>query len=140
MFVVKRDGRSEEVKFDKITARIGKLAYGLNSEFCDPTQVAQKVTAGVYKGVKTSELDELASETAASMATQHPDYSTLAARIAVSNLHKNTEKVFTNVVEKMHKHVNPKNNPCSAHRRRRLRHHHGKRREAQQRDHLRQGL
>ena len=114
MFVVKRDGRSEEVKFDKITARIGKLAYGLNSEFCDPTQVAQKVTAGVYKGVKTSELDELASETAASMATQHPDYSTLAARIAVSNLHKNTEKVFTNVVEKMHKHVNPKNNQPAA--------------------------
>ena len=114
MYVVKRDGRSEEVKFDKITARIGKLAYGLNSEFCDPTLVAQKVTAGVYKGVKTSELDELASETAASMATQHPDYSTLAARIAVSNLHKNTEKVFTNVVEKMHKHVNPKNNQPAA--------------------------
>ena len=72
--------------------------------------VAQKVTAGVYKGVKTTELDELASETAASMATAHPDYSTLAARIAVSNLHKNTEKLFSAVVEKMHKHINPRNN------------------------------
>ena len=108
MYVVKRSGKEEPVHFDKITARIMKLAYGLNREFCDPVLVAQKVTAGVYKGVKTSELDELASETAASMATQHPDYSTLAARIAVSNLHKNTKKVFTEVVEIMHKHVNPK--------------------------------
>ena len=81
MYVVKRDGRSEPVHFDKITARISKLAYGLNAEFCDPILVAQKVTAGVYKGVKTSELDELASETAAGLATSHPDYSTLAARI-----------------------------------------------------------
>lgn len=109
MYVVKRSGKEEPVHFDKITARITKLAYGLNREFCDPVLVAQKVTTGVYKGVKTSELDELASETAASMATQHPDYSTLAARIAVSNLHKNTKKVFTEVVEIMHKHVNPKN-------------------------------
>ena len=108
MYVVKRDGRSEPVHFDKITARISKLAYGLNAEFCDPILVAQKVTAGVYKGVKTSELDELASETAAGLATSHPDYSTLAARIAVSNLHKNTDKIFTDVVEKMHKHVNDK--------------------------------
>jgi len=109
MYVVKRDGRQEKVSFDKITARISKLAYGLNREFCDPLLVAQKVTAGVYKGVKTSELDELASETAASMATQHPDYSTLAARIAVSNLHKTTDKIFTDVVEKMYRHINPKN-------------------------------
>ena len=79
--------------FDKITARISKLSYGLNPEFCDPTVVAQKVTAGVYKGVTTTELDELAAETAASMTTTHPDYATLAARIAVSNLHKETMKV-----------------------------------------------
>ncbi|QDZ21537.1 ribonucleoside-diphosphate reductase [Chloropicon primus] len=109
MFVIKRSGKEEPVHFDKITARISKLAYGLNPDFCDPILVAQKVTAGVYKGVKTSELDELASETAASMATQHPDYSTLAARIAVSNLHKNTLKIFTDVIEVMYRHVNPKN-------------------------------
>jgi ribonucleoside-diphosphate reductase subunit M1 len=113
MFVVKRSGKEEPVHFDKITARITKLAYGLNAEFCDPVLVAQRVTTGVYKGVKTTELDELASETAASMATAHPDYSTLAARIAVSNLHKSTEKIFSTVVEKMHKHVNPRNNLAS---------------------------
>eukprot|EP00894_Picocystis_sp_ML_P003241 jgi/Pico_ML_1/53758/g4249.t1 len=95
MFVVKRDGRKEPVHFDKITARITKLSYGLNTDFCDPVLVAQKVTTGVYKGVTTTELDELAAETAASMTAKHPDYALLAARIAVSNLHKNTLKSFT---------------------------------------------
>jgi ribonucleoside-diphosphate reductase subunit M1 len=108
MKVVKRDGRTEPVSFDKITSRISRLAYGLNPEFCDPILVSQKVTAGVYKGVTTSELDELAAETAASMTTTHPDYALLAARIAVSNLHKNTLKSFSETVEKMHKYVNPK--------------------------------
>ncbi|GFH18119.1 ribonucleoside-diphosphate reductase, partial [Haematococcus lacustris] len=94
MFVVKRDGRKQEVHFDKITSRIVKLSYGLNPDFCDPVLVAQKVTAGVYKGVTTSELDELAAETAAALTSTHPDYAILAARIAVSNLHKNTTKSF----------------------------------------------
>ena len=98
MFVVKRDGRHEPVQFDKITARIKKLSYGLH-DLCDSVTVAQKVTAGVYKGVTTAELDELAAETAASMTSTHPDYSILAARIVVSNLHKGTKKSFSETVK-----------------------------------------
>ncbi|KAI3434460.1 hypothetical protein D9Q98_002537 [Chlorella vulgaris] len=108
-YVVKRDGRQACVSFDKITARITKLSYGLNPDFCDPVLVAQKVTTGVYKGVTTSELDELAAETAASLTATHPDYALLAARIAVSNLHKNTLKSFSETVKVMYHHVNPKN-------------------------------
>ena len=70
--------------------------------------LTQKVIQGVYDGVTTHELDELAAQTAAYMATQHPDFSRLAARISVSNLHKSTDKVFSDVVEKLHKHVHPK--------------------------------
>jgi len=81
--------------FDKITSRIKKLSYGLNDTHCDPVVVAQRVTAGVYDGVTTEQLDELAAETAASMTAKHPDFALLAARIAVSNLHKNTEKSFS---------------------------------------------
>ncbi len=150
MYVIKRDGKQESVHFDKITARLKKLSYGLNPEHCDPVLVAQKVCMGVYKGVTTSQLDELAAETAAAMTTNHPDYAIvisfppfffllffsswlwllispasgclvssffvgsrcaaclvlylypillvcvqLAARIAVSNLHKNTKKSFS---------------------------------------------
>lgn len=74
MYVIKRDGKQESVHFDKITARLKKLSYGLNPEHCDPVIVAQKVCMGVYKGVTTSQLDELAAETAAAMTTNHPDY------------------------------------------------------------------
>ncbi|KAG9138357.1 hypothetical protein Leryth_001545 [Lithospermum erythrorhizon] len=95
MYVVKRDGRQEAVHFDKITARLKKLSYGLSADHCDPVLVAQKVCAGVYKGVTTSQLDELAAETAAALTANHPDYACLAARIAVSNLHKNTKKSFS---------------------------------------------
>lgn len=105
MYVVKRDGRQESVHFDKITARLKKLNYGLSSDHCDPVVVAQKVCAGVYKGVTTSQLDELAAETAAAMTTNHPDYALLAARIAVSNLHKNTKKSFSETVKDMYNHV-----------------------------------
>lgn len=63
MYVVKRDGRTEAVHFDKITARIRKLCYELNPEFVEPIIVAQKVVVGVYNGVTTSELDDLAAET-----------------------------------------------------------------------------
>ncbi|BAM81142.1 ribonucleoside-diphosphate reductase alpha chain [Cyanidioschyzon merolae strain 10D] len=107
--VVKRDGRRQPVKFDKITARIKKLAYGLDP-LVDVTEVAQKVCAGVYDGVHTSELDELAAETAAYMSTRHHDYSILAARIAVSNLHKNTEKSFSAVMERLYAYRSPKTN------------------------------
>ncbi|KAK1621310.1 hypothetical protein QYE76_026827 [Lolium multiflorum] len=106
MYVVKRDGRQEAVHFDKITARLKKLSYGLSQDHCDPVLVAQKVCAGVYRGVTTSQLDELAAETAAALTASHPDYASLAARIAVSNLHKNTMKSFSETVKVMYTHVN----------------------------------
>ncbi|GJP52350.1 hypothetical protein CLOM_g11477 [Closterium sp. NIES-68] len=106
MYVVKRDGRKEAVHFDKITARLKKLSYGLSTEFCDPVLVSQKVCMGVYKGVTTAQLDELAAETAAGMTATHPDYALLAARIAVSNLHKKTKKSFSETVKDMYAHVN----------------------------------
>lgn len=104
----KRDGRKEVVHFDKITSRINKLCYGLNPEHVDAAVISQKVVQGVYPGVTTVELDELAAQTAASMATQHPEYSILAARISVSNLHKQTSKVFSDVVATLHAHIHPK--------------------------------
>ncbi|XP_019177267.1 PREDICTED: ribonucleoside-diphosphate reductase large subunit-like isoform X6 [Ipomoea nil] len=105
MYVIKRDGRQEAVHFDKITARLKKLSYRLSPDHCDPVLVAQKVCAGVYKGVTTSQLDELAAETAAAMTTNHPDYASLAARIAVSNLHSNTKKSFSETVKDMYYHI-----------------------------------
>ena len=78
MYVVKRDGRQEPVHFDKITARLKKLSYGLSVDHCDPVLVSQKVCAGVYKGVTTSQLDELAAETAAAMTANHPDYASVS--------------------------------------------------------------
>jgi len=108
MFVIKRDGKKETVKFDKITARIEKLCYGLNSALVDPIDVAKKVIEGLYDGVTTSELDNLAAETAASLTTKHPDYALLASRIAVSNLHKNTIKSFSETMCKLHGYVDAK--------------------------------
>lgn len=101
MFVHKRNGRLESVKFDKITARIQKLSYGL-SQLVDPIDVAKKVIEGLFDGVATTELDNLAAETAASLTTKHPDYALLASRIAVSNLHKNTEKSFSETMLKLY--------------------------------------
>ena len=106
MFVLKRDGRQEAVRFDKITARIQKLAYGL-SEHVDTFSVAQKVIEGIYDGVTTTELDNLAAEIAASMTTRHPDYALLAARIAVCNLHKNTKKSFSDTMKDLYDYVDP---------------------------------
>ena len=107
MFVVKRDGRKEPIMFDKITARIRKLNYGLNP-LVDPVRVAMRVIEGLYDGVTTSELDNLAAEIAATMTTTHPDYAKLAARISVSNLHKNTKKSFSETMEDMYTYVNPR--------------------------------
>lgn len=107
MFVLKRDGRKEPVMFDKITARVRKMCYGLNS-LVDPVKVAMRVIEGLYDGVTTSELDNLAAETAATMTVQHPDYARLAARIAVSNLHKNTKKTFSEVMTDLYNYVNPR--------------------------------
>jgi len=110
MFVVKRDGTSTEpVNFDKITSRIRKLAWEL-APTVDPAIIAQKVCAGVYSGVTTSELDELAAQTAAHMVTTHPDYGKLAARLSVSNLHKTTKKEFSDVVEDLYSYINPRTN------------------------------
>src|SRR3954468_16656701 len=108
MFVKKRDGKKETVKFDKITARIEKLCYGFNAELVDPIDVAKKVIEGLYDGVTTSELDNLAAETAASLTTKHPDYALLASRIAVSNLHKNTNKSFSKTMEALYNYIDPK--------------------------------
>lgn len=107
MHVIKRDGRKEAVKFDKITARIQKLCYGL-SPLTDSVSVAMRVIEGLYDGVTTSELDSLAAEVAASMTIKHPDYAKLAARIAVSNLHKNTHKSFSETMKDLYEYVNPK--------------------------------
>ena len=107
MFVVKRDGRKEPVMFDKITARIKKLCYDLNP-LVDPVRVAMRVIEGLYDGVTTSELDNLAAEIAATMTTTHPDYAQLAARISVSNLHKNTKKSFSDTMTDLYNYVNPR--------------------------------
>jgi ribonucleoside-diphosphate reductase alpha chain len=109
MFVLKRDGTRESVKFDKITARIQKLSYGLEPAHVDPILVAKKVIDGVYDGVTTSELDNLAAETAAGLTSRHPDYAQLASRIAVSNLHKNTIKSFSKTIEALYNYIDPKN-------------------------------
>ena len=109
MFVLKRDGKKEPVMFDKITARVKKMCYGLN-KIVDPVKVAMRVIEGLYDGVTTSELDNLAAETAATMTTAHPDYAKLAARIAVSNLHKNTKKSFSETMDDLYYYVNPRTN------------------------------
>ncbi|GHN00470.1 ribonucleoside-diphosphate reductase [Cytophagales bacterium WSM2-2] len=108
MLVLKRDGHRESVKFDKITARIEKLCYGLDPKFVNPVEVAMKVINGLYDGVSTSELDNLAAEIAASMTTRHPDFAKLAARIAVSNLHKVTSKSFSNTMKRLYTYVDSK--------------------------------
>ena len=107
MYVVKRDGKSEPVMFDKITSRVRKMCYGLNS-LVDPVKVAMRVIEGLYDGVSTSELDNLAAEIAATMTVQHPDYAKLAARIAISNLHKNTKKSFTETMTDLYVYENPR--------------------------------
>jgi len=112
MYVVKRDGRREPVMFDKITDRVRILCYGLN-DLVDPVKVAMRVIEGLYDGVTTSELDNLAAETAASMTVTHPDYAQLAARIAVSNLHKNTKKSFSETMADMYHYVNPRTGQAS---------------------------
>ena len=108
MLVIKRDGRHETVRFDKVTARIEKLSYGLDMRFVQPHEVARKVIDGIYDKVQTTELDNLAAETAASLTTKHPDYAVLAARIAISNLHKTTSKSFSNTITRLYQYLDPK--------------------------------
>lgn len=108
MLVIKRDGRRESVRFDKITTRIENLCYGLDSQYIHPIEVAKKVIDGLYDGVTTSELDNLAAEVCASLTVKHPDYAVLAARIAISNLHKTTSQSFSNTMKRMYTYINPK--------------------------------
>ena len=107
MYVTKRDGSKEAVRFDKISNRVKKMTYGLNSDFVDWMGISQKVIAGIYDGISTGELDNLAAETSASLIPSHPDYSILAARIAISRLHKSTKKKFSETVEDLYSYIDP---------------------------------
>ncbi|MBT8190956.1 MAG: ribonucleoside-diphosphate reductase subunit alpha, partial [Bacteroidia bacterium] len=108
MQVVKRNGRRQDVSFDKITARVKKLCYGLHKDYIDHIEISKKVIQGLFDGVTTSDLDNLAAETAASLATEHPEYAILAARIAISNLHKNTKKSFSETMRDLYEYIDPK--------------------------------
>ena len=104
MEVLKRDGRKQKVQFDKITSRISSLRYEL-SQNIDPTKISLKVISGMYDNVTTSELDELAAQQAISLITEHPDYGILASRLVVSSLHKNTDKKFSDVINKLYNYI-----------------------------------
>ncbi|MCY4577051.1 MAG: ribonucleoside-diphosphate reductase subunit alpha [Candidatus Kaiserbacteria bacterium] len=108
MYVLKRSGEREEVRFDAILERISSLMDGLDARFVDPAEVTQRVVDGLHDGIKTTELDELAARVCASLATVHFDFARLAARIAISNLHKETDASFTEVVKKLHAYVEPR--------------------------------
>ena len=110
MNVLKRNGKKETVKMDKVLARIEKQCYGLDSKWVNPFDVAKKVIEGIYDGVTTSQLDNLAAETAASLTTKHPDYSILSARIKISALHKDTLKSFSETTKKLYNYINPETN------------------------------
>jgi ribonucleoside-diphosphate reductase alpha subunit len=107
MYVIKRNGKREDVHFDKVTKRIEPLCKGLDRNHVDPKRVAQRVIDGIYPGVSTIELDKLASETAAYFSTDHPDYSTLGGRIAISNLHKQTSESFVQTCHDLYYHKSP---------------------------------
>jgi len=113
MYVVKRDGEHQEVKFDNITKRIRKLCDGLDPKYVDPIPITQKVTEGFFNGISTSEIDTLAAETCAYMSQKHPDFSTLAARIAVSNLHKNTSESFSETCRALHDYRDKQGRPAA---------------------------
>lgn len=106
--VMKRNGKKEPVMLDKILDRITQQTYGLDQKWIAPFEVAQKVIEGIMPDIQTSVLDQLAMETAASLTTKHPDYSTLAARLAITALHKETKKSFSETVSDLYKYVDPK--------------------------------
>jgi len=107
MQVIKRDGSKEPLKFDKISNRVRKMTYGLNNDFIDVLEISQKVIAGIFDGITTEALDNLAAETAASLIPKHPDYSLLASRIAVSRLHKTTKKKFSETIQDLYNYIDP---------------------------------
>ena len=106
--VIKRNGKKEPVMLDKILDRIKQQTYGLDQKLIIPFEVAQKVIEGITPDIKTSTLDMLAMETAASLTTKHPDYSILAARLAITNLHKETKKSFSETVTDLYNYIDPK--------------------------------
>jgi ribonucleoside-diphosphate reductase alpha chain len=110
MKVLKRDGHLETLRLDKITNRIKKQTYGLDTDFVDSMEVATKVVAGIYDGISSNELDTLAAETAAALTYVHPDYSILGARIAITRLHKTTQKSFSDTIEHLYTYIDPKTN------------------------------
>ena len=111
--VIKRNGKKEPVMLDKIVDRITQQTYKLDQKWVIPFDVAQKVIAGVAPNIKTSVLDRLAMETAASLATKHPDYSILAARLAITTLHKETKKSFSETVSDLYNYIDPRTNRLS---------------------------
>jgi len=113
MYVVKRDGQHQEVKFDNITKRIRQLCGALDARYVDPVPITQKVIEGFYSGISTSEIDTLAAETCAYMSQRHPDFSTLAARIAVSNLHKSTSESFSETCRALREHHDGQGRPAA---------------------------
>ncbi|WP_339923976.1 ribonucleoside-diphosphate reductase subunit alpha [uncultured Cyclobacterium sp.] len=114
MLVIKRDGRRESVRFDKITARIENLCYELDARYIHPIEIAKKVIDGLYDGVTTTELDNLAAEVCASLTVKHPEYAVLAARISISNLHKTTSQSFSNTMKRLYTYINPITNENAA--------------------------
>lgn len=102
MNITKRNGNSEELNLNKIVARIKKQCYSLDTNFVNVDQLAIKVIQGLFDGATTRQIDELIAEQAASASTIHYDYSTLAARILVTSLHKDTSKSFSQTVEKLY--------------------------------------
>jgi ribonucleoside-diphosphate reductase alpha chain len=106
--VTKRNGKKEPVMLDKILERINQQTYGLESKWIQPFEVAQKVIEGITPDIQTRVLDQLAMETAASLTTRHPDYAVLAARIAITSLHKETKKSFSETVKDLYNYTDPK--------------------------------
>ena len=113
MYVIKRNNIQEPIHFDKITTRIKQLLWNLD-ENIDPIVIVQKITSSIYSGISTKQLDELVAETVAHMISIHPDYGLLAARIEVSNLHKETKKKFSDVIEDLYNYINPQTNKCGS--------------------------
>ncbi len=110
MQVVNRKGEREDVRFDAIHEKLVKLSEGLDATWVDPGNVTKLTIEGLYDGVTTRELDQLAAETAASLASHHPDYSRLAARICVDDLHRSTKSVFTDVITDLREYIDPESN------------------------------
>jgi ribonucleotide reductase alpha subunit len=116
MHVIKRNGKSEDISFDKILQRVRKLGlqFNLNIPY---SLLVMKVIDQLYNNITTEQIDILTAEQCTSMSTIHPDYSTLAALISISNLHKKTNKSFYNTMKQAYefKDINGKDSPIINH-------------------------